>query len=452
MKTHLKKELIGFDSETLADALVRLSIISRDANEVINELIAKPERREQLLREKLAKLQSGQQMDDEETSQFAYGLQKLLLDIKAGIDDPHIGLEMITTFYEAAENIFGRCRSNGHVSNIYYSDAKELFVHFASLYPDKQKVADIVLQLCQPESRGNRYRLVACAGEYLPEEIIRNMIDKIQKKVDRETDIDGKRYQLGLIEGLAREIKEAKLFEEARIAAEPKLFTESRVDIARVYLESGDLEAARSWLSAPDDAGWPPQRDDLLEEVYRKQGDLESLEKHLFKEFRYIPTADTLQALLDVIGHEKRDNVISDQIKYIQKNEHHWETGAEFMIAVGKIDEAATYILMKVRADQIEVTNYSRQASIAEVMAESDRPLLAYLLYRIVFIKLMDVGEHYLAARYLVRLGQLSDRVTDWEDFDHHDAFRERIDRVYGGYAYLRFWTNYKEEKSMANR
>ena len=106
--------------------------------------------------------------------------------------------------------------------------------------------------------------------------------------------------------------------------------------------------------NAPEDVSWPPDQEELLEEIYRKQGDSGGLAEVLFQKFRSHATTDNLQALLDVIGHDKRDSYFDDEVRQIlnDKDDGYWATDAEFMIAVGKIDEAATYLLKKVRAGQ----------------------------------------------------------------------------------------------------
>ena len=54
---------------------------------------------------------------------------------------------------------------------------------------------------------------------------------------------------------------------------------------------------------------------------------------------------DTRQALLDVFGHDKRDDVVADEGPLIQKNSTFRESDAEFLISIGKIDEAEAYLL-----------------------------------------------------------------------------------------------------------
>jgi hypothetical protein len=62
------------------------------------------------------------------------------------------------------------------------------------------------------------------------------------------------------------------------------------IDIARVYLESGDVETAHSWLKKiPEGETFQAyERDKLLLEIYQKQGDSEKLTDLLLSEIQIL--------------------------------------------------------------------------------------------------------------------------------------------------------------------
>jgi len=95
------------------------------------------------------------------------------------------------------------------------------------------------------------------------------MISEFQKLADGAKDEYKKRHHLMGIESLARQIKDAELFEKTRIASWGKLSTGALVDIARVYLESGDVETAHSWIGKiPEGETFQTyERDQLLQGV-----------------------------------------------------------------------------------------------------------------------------------------------------------------------------------------
>jgi hypothetical protein len=121
-----------------------------------------------------------------------------------------------------------------------------------------------------------------------------------------------------------------------------------------VYLESGDVETAHSWLKKiPEgETNQEYERDKLLLEIYKKQGDSEKLTDLLFQKCRSYPSTDTLQALLDVLGHDKRDEVITAEVAQIMESVTLQEPNAEFLIAIGKMYEAEEHLLG--RADQLK--------------------------------------------------------------------------------------------------
>lgn len=287
--------------------------------------------------------------------------------------------------------------------------------------------------------------MIDCAGDCLPEDVIRAMIATLQKWADKGKDECGKRHHLMLIESLARQIKDAMLFEKTRIASWEKLSTAALIDIARVYLESGDVETAHSWLKKiPEGETFQAyERNKLLEEIYHKQGDSEKLTELLSQNFRSYHSTDTLQALLDVIGNNKRDNIINDEVKQILKTGRFQESDAEFLIAIGKIDEVEEYLLK--RADQLNGNHYASQLSLAKAMEAEKRHLAASLIYRSLLVSILERGytkAYSYGIRYLKKLDKLSGNVSDWKEFNHHKAFKEQIVKAHG--RKRSFWSKYE--------
>ncbi len=72
---------------------------------------------------------------------------------------------------------------------------------------------------------------------------------------------------------------------------------------------------------------------------------------------------DTLLELLDVIGHDKRNEVIGGEVIRSLEADRLKESDAEFLIAIGKIDEAENHLLK--RADQLNGRHYGSLPSLA---------------------------------------------------------------------------------------
>ena len=442
-----KQKLIDLGPDALADALLNLAVHSDEADDLIEQLIATPKENVQRFKKKLSGLKRRKRFISwRESGAFARELSILLQDLKSGVSDPHTGVELVAAFYEADSGIFEMCDdSSGSIGNVFRYDAKEMFVDYAKRCEEKQKISDIILKVNQKDNYGIRDTLIDCAGECLPEDVIRTMITTLQKWAGKEKDEYGKRHHLMLIESLARQIKDAKLFEQTRIASWGKLSTAALIDIARVYLESGNVETAHSWLKKiPEGETYQAyERDKLLEDIYHKQGDSEKLTELLFQKFRSYHSTDTLQALLDVIGHDKRDAVINDEARQILKTDRLRESDAEFLIAVGKMDEAEKYLLGL--ADQLDGNHYGSLLSLAEAIEAENRHLVTSLIYRSLLISILERGytkAYPHGIRYLKKLDKLATNVVDWKDFNHHDAFKEQVIQAHG--RKHSFWSKYE--------
>ncbi len=451
MIDYRKQRLIDLGADTLADALLGLAVYSDEADDLIERLIATPEENIRRFKRKLSALKRRRRFIGwRESDGFAQELEMLLQDLKAGVDDPVTGMELVAAFYEADNTIFEMCDDScGNIGDVFRYDAKELFVDYASRCSDKEKVAGIILKVNQKDDYGIRDTLVDCAAECLPEEVIRTMIGELQKRADKKRDKYGKRHYLLLIESLARQIKDARLFEKTRVASwGGKLSTAAFIDIARVYLESGDVETAHSWLKKiPEGETYQAdKRDKLLEEIYHRQGESEKLAKLLYQKFRSYHSTGTLQALLDVVGNDKRNEVIADEVRQILKTDELSESDAKFLIAIGKMDEVEAYLLG--RADQLDGNYYGSLLSLAEAMESENRHLVASLIYRSLLTSVLERGytrAYHHGVRYLKKLDKLSVLVNDWKGFNNHQEFKEQIIQAHG--RKRSFWSKYEVKK-----
>jgi len=442
-----KQKLIALGPDVLADAMLNLAVHSDAVEDLIEQLIATPKENVQRFKEKLSRLEhSSRFIDWRGSDSFARELEMLLQDLKSGVDDPLTGVELVADFYEADSTVFEMCDdSSGSIGDVFRYDARMLFVDYASCCSDKDKIANIILKVNRKDDYGIRDALIDCAGECLPEDVIRTMIATFQKWADKEKDEYGKRRYLMRIESLARQIKDAKLFEKTRIASWGKLSAPALIDIARVYLESGDVETAHSRLKKiPEGETFQAyERDKLLEEIYQEQGDSEKLSDLLFQKFRSYPSMNTLQELLSVIGHDKQDEVINAEVVQILKSDKLRESDAEFLISIGKLDEAEGYLLE--RADQFDGDYYDGLLSLAEALEAENRHLVASLMYRSLLISILERGHtkaYPHGIRYLKSLDKLATSIADWKAFDPHEAFKEQLIQTHG--RKRSFWSKYE--------
>lgn len=446
MDNDRRKKLIDLGVETLADSLLDLALHSDVAGDLIERLLATPKENVQRFKKKIASLKrSGHYVDWRGASGFAQELEVLLQDLRAGVTDPLAGMELVALFFETDEYVFERCDdSSGNVGDVYRYDAQELFFEYCSRCAEKEKIANIILKLNSTDNYGVRDALIDSAGDCLPESAIRMMIMEFQKWVDAEKVDYKKCHHMRLIESLAKQIKDAKLFEKTRIASWGELSGAAHVDIARVYLESGDVDTAQSWLVRfpPGETYRAYERDELLQEIYRRQGDQENVTDLLYKSFSSYRSTENLKELLDVIGDDKRDEVITNEVGLILGNKVLRESDAKFLIATGMIDKAEEYLVA--RADQLNGDLYDSVLFLAEAMASENRNLTASLLYRSLLVSILERGytkAYHYGIRYLKKLDKLSATITDWKSFNNHPEFKDQIAKAHG--RKRSFWSKY---------
>lgn len=445
MKDKKKQQLMDLGSEQLADALLHLASQFDEAYDFIEHLIATPKENIQRFKKKLSSIKrSSRFINWDESYEFGRELTALLQDLKAGVDDPMTGVQLVADFYKADKWIFERCDdSSGDIGDVFRYDAKELFIEYASQCPDKEKIADIILQLNDEDDYGVRDILIDCAEEYLPEPILRSMIETLQKQCGKETDEYGKRSILILIESLAKQVKDPKLFEQTRIESWGKMTPAAVLDIARIHFDSGDFQTALSkLLEISDEPYMSYERDSLLMEIYRQTGDNEKLAELLYQRFHAHYSIESLQELLDVIGNDKRDEVLSKEIALIFENKELRTSDAEFLISLKMIDDAEKYLLE--RAGLLDGDFYSSLLPLADVMESEGRHVVASLIYRSLLFSILKRGytkAYPHGIRYLKKLDVLAASVKQWGDFDTHEAFKIQIRQDHG--RKRSFWSKY---------
>jgi Family of unknown function (DUF6880) len=448
METDRRKKLTELGPEALADALLELAVRIDAADDMVERLIATPNENIRRYKAKLADLKRGRRFIPwNESAAFAHELEMLLADLKSGVDDPRTGVELMAAFYRADGAVFEECDdSNGTVGDVFLFDAKELFVSYASKCRDKQWLSGLLFDLDRDDNYGVRDILVDCAGEYLPESTVRDLIERFQSTATKEKEDYKARHWLLRIESLAGQIKDAPLFEKTRLASRDEPSAGDCVDIARVYLESGDVETALSWLQrvSEEENFQAVDRDKLLLDIYGKKGDAEVQTKVAWRIFRRYRSAKALADLLEVIGHDQRDAVIESEVADVLGDKSFSHSSAIFLAEVGRLDAAETYLLD--HADQFDGNFYGGLLSLAEAMEGAGRGLCASILFRALLDSILRRAYYKAYAhgvRYLKRLDQLAMSVSDWRDFENHSTYLSNLRREHG--RKRSFWSRYEK-------
>lgn len=444
-----KRKLVQLGAESLAEALLELAVRVDVADDLIERIIATPKENIQGFEAKLADLKRRKHFISwKESAAFAYELEMLLENLKSGVEDSRTGVELVAEFYKADRAIFEQCDdSSGNVGDVFRFSAKELFVSYATQCRDKQWVSDLLYELNRNDDYGVRDILVDCATEYLPKLVIRHLIERFQVAASKQSNEYKKQHWLHGVESLARQIKDAPLFEKTRIASWGKLSTVACLDIGRVYLESGDANTALSWLDriSADDTYMAGERDQLLLKIHGRIGNKDKQAAVAWQIFRSYRSSETLADLLSVIGQDQRTAAIESEIAAILKDSKLSLSDAQFLIEMGHINEAETYLLR--HTNELNGDFYSGLLPLAEAMMAYGHPLCASVIYRALLDSILRRAQTrtYLhGVRYLKNLDRLATSVSDWRNIAKHTVYMEHLRQKHG--RKRTFWSKYEEK------
>lgn len=442
-----KLKLMDLGAEALADALLELAVQNERADDLVERLIAVPKENVKRFKSKLAGLKRRQRFVSwGESGEFARELQGLLQDLQAGVEDPKAGVELVAAFYEADQGTLGHCDdSSGHVGDVFRFEAKELFVSYAVRCSDKEWLGDLVVKLLRTDDYGVRDVLVKCATAYLPELVVRSLIKRFEAMAGQESEEFAKRHWLFLVESLARQVKDAPLFEKTRLAAWGSLSTAACIDIARVYLECADAQAALEWLGRISEAETiqANERDQLLLEIHSQLGNKEQAAATAWRIFRRGRSTKALDRLLAVLGQDQREAVLEGELTAIRGNSRLNEQDAMFLVEIDQITEAESYLLD--RAEQLNGDFYSSLLPLAETMETEGRPLGATIVYRALLDSILRRGQTKTYAhgvRYLKKLDRLAKTIVDWRGFEDQSHYLAGLRQQHGRKS--SFWSRYE--------
>ncbi|MGD9366030.1 MAG: hypothetical protein PVH87_10055 [Desulfobacteraceae bacterium] len=444
-----RKKLTALGAEVLADGLLELAERVEVVDDLVEHLIATPKENIQRYKEKLAELKRRQYFISwKESAVFAHELEMLLADLESGVDDPRTGVELVAAFYQADSDIFEQCDdSDGNVGTVFQCDAKALFVSYASDCPDKQWLGRLVFDLCRKDDYGVRDTLVDGADQYLPESEIRYLIKRFQAAAESKADDFWRDHWMHCVQSLARQIKDAPLFEQTRLASSGTPTSAACVDIARVHLECGDAQTAHSWLQqVPKDDHHHNQHDQdrLMLEIYGKTGDKDRQKEVAWRIFRRHRSARALFELLSVIGQDQKDGVVAGEVTDILGEKTFSRSNAMFLVETGHLDAAEAYLLN--RSDKLDGDFYSGLLPLAEAMEAAGRPLCASIIYRALLDSILrraysKAYDHGVS--YLKKLDTLAPAVSDWRGFGSHDVYLKHL-RSQHARKYS-FWPRYEK-------
>ena len=408
-----RKKLVNLGAEALADALLELAKQNDRAEAIIVRMLASPKENIRRIKARIAAVKRSRRfVTRRESFALAQKLETLLGDIRASVTDPETGLRLVAAFYDADEGALGNSDdSDGDIGDVYRITARDLFVEYAKRHPDPTWPAELAFELNQVDDYGVRDSLIHAAAEYLPKPDLRAMTDRLQAAVDDSESPPDESVLL---------------------------------DIASVHLASGDAQTALAWIekTPPEHSYLESSRNRLLLNIYEGLGDTAKQTEVAWRLFRQHRCAKSLEKLLSLIGEERRDEILLREITSILSEPHISVTDVQFLMELGRIDEAETYLLR--RADALNGNMYESLLPLAKEMETAGRPLAASMIYRALLNSILQNARttaYPSGARHLRKMDELANSISDWNGFCDHATYVAELRRFH--YRKTSFWSRY---------
>jgi len=441
-----REKLIVLGPEKLADALLELAGRSDSAEVLVERLTSSKEEKIKRFKAKLSGLKRSKRfVERREARQLAEKLEEMLIDLASAEPDAIIGIRLVSDLFKCDSSIFERCDdSYGLVGDFFRYSAGVLFVEYAERIDDKDCLCNLLFDLYEEDNYGVRAILLDEAHHYLDEEALRKLVDRMWERCEKEEDEYKRHHWTSGIASIARQVKDPVLFEAAYKKSWPVLHNKALLDIAAVYLEAGEPEAALDRVQRIESiemhrAG---ERDQLLLSIYKELGDDGKITETAWRIFRRERGGLALERLLEVIGDEKRKTVIDGETEAIMASDRFSYSDASFLVQVGRLEAAEAYLLS--HYDSLDGDVYFILKPLAEAL-EDERPLGATVLYRALLDSILSraVSKYYNhGVRYLKKLDQLEIRIDDWKDLPSHDEYKADIQVTHG--RKRSFWSKYR--------
>lgn len=430
----------------MAKALFQLSEYNQTAQDVVARLVATEAENIKRIKAKITGLKRRSRFIDwRESSSFSNELSMILRNLKEGISDPCTGAELVLLFFKTDDNIMNLCDdSSGCIGDIYRYEASDLFNYYAQACQNKEKLAKALFELNKEDDFGLRDSLFENSTQFLPEPQLRTMVDGYWSLMEKETGDYKKRHWGLLIELLAKELKDAPLFEKVRLYAWPNISTAACKDIADIWLDSGQPDKALEWLNRIDhsETYLSAERNALLLTIHGQLGNKQQQEQIAWEIFRSYRSPKTLNDLLSIIGEEKREQVIAKETEILLAEKGLSTSHAHFLIDMNCIDLAESYIFE--RKEQLNGAFYYILPDLAKIMEKNEKYLTATVILRALLDSILERAKsktYSHGIRYLKTLDKLSKKINDWRDISTHSNYVNELRKVHGRKS--SFWSKY---------
>ncbi|MGB4406105.1 MAG: DUF6880 family protein [Sphaerochaeta sp.] len=444
-----KQKLMNLGLETLADLLLDMAGNIEKVNDRINQLVAPALANIQRCRRKIAAIKNNTQfIGYTQIFSFSVLLEEVLEDLKSSVSDPCIGLKLVAEFFETDSTVFENSDDDGIIGDVYLGPAKDLFFAYAYACPEKESVVSLWVQVYIHDEYGARSSLMEHITDSFDTPVITLLQDKLLALIANGQDEKKKQSYVTLLRSVRNQVREAALFEDALQGKQVDLSPLEILKVSQTLLERNEVEGAYAWIRKMPQgtSSHTHEIENILKEIYARQGDFASLIDLHYKNFKANRTLSCFQELLKVTGEGKREEILAQELALITVDPRFESQTAKFLADVGLIEELEAYVFARV--EKLDGSSYYSLPDVAEALVKQERYLAASLIYRCLLDSMMEhayAKSYHHGVDYLNALDKVSPLIKDWKAYPTHNAYKVRL--LQTNKRKTSFWNQYLKRK-----
>lgn len=430
MMKNLRDQLLNVDPEKLVDALFEIASNDKIAKSKIERLLSSEKENFSRFKKHLQQIKNrrGQYFSRRDVESFAIELCELLNNLKKVNIDFKEAFNHICDFYRADGKILEQSDdSNGDIGDIFRNEALDLFIEFASKHSNRKHVLATVAELHEGDDYGARNEIIQNSYRFLNIEEMRELFSIFEAATRKKI---GKYTSNWEMQSLAKQMKDASLFEKLIYQSSNEPNTRMLIEIAEVYFSSGNITKAQEFLNLipRKDTSAIYEREKLQKEIFKHTSNNEALYNLLHQAFKRRFSESTLNELVCNTGEEKRNKFIQEALNEI-KTEKKWHShNAEFLVSVNEAEYLENYIFAHL--NEINGDHYHNLLGIIKYLEKNSKFLAATILYRSLIDSILKRAQskyYHHGVKYLKNIDKLSIKIVHWKGFDPHNLYLQNL-------------------------
>ena len=361
---------------------------------------------------------------------------ELIKGINALDDKPEVALELLALLFEKDEEVMENANQyEDSIGEVFTNDATDLFGKLVRKIENKKLVEDILFRLLPRDDYGTRMDLIKHTHFYLPKASLKNLIERfVAMRSKTSLGTYGHLSLRVLLKDLLSQCKDPAYFESTLLEFDGKENSELCFEVARSWFEAKNYLKAHDWLQKIQkmDVNLKSECLEMLRVIHAKRKDKSALADTNREIFARKRNKENFQNLLKVIGNAKRESVLAEAIKEIEKQKDISCDNVDFLVSVGAVDTAEDYLWRR-------LSSFSRlygyqPNTLARMMQKAKRPLIATALFRSMVETILNAAkskDYPTAIAYMNELHKLAQQIKDWKKLKPHKEYVAALKEQY---------------------